>query len=60
MQVNFVTWCENFVERHGFRIVSGESTKTMETVPFHKMSTPRTLVKLPISRRAFQTTGLIP
>ena len=33
----------NFVERHSFRIVSGDYA---ETVPFHKMSTPRNQVKL--------------
>ena len=35
-----ISWCGNFVERHSFRIVSGESPKTMRKLSFHKISTP--------------------
>ena len=31
------SWCGNFVERHSFRRVSGESA---EAAPFHKITTP--------------------
>ena len=34
-----IFWCGNFVEKHGFHIISGES-------PFHKISTPGNKVKL--------------
>ena len=38
--IYLISWCANFVERHSFRIVSGDSPETVETVPFHKISTP--------------------
>ena len=34
-----LSWCENFVERHSFHIVSGD-------LPFHKISTTGNQAKL--------------
>ena len=41
-----ISWCKTFVERHPFRRISGHlSPNSMETVLFHKISTPGNQVK---------------
>ena len=38
ISADLISWCGNFVERHRFCIVSGESPKIMQKLPFHKIS----------------------
>ena len=46
-QFHLISSCENFLERRSFRIALGDSLRNyVETVPFHKISTPGNQVKL--------------
>ena len=43
---HLIFWYGNFVERHGFCIISGEWPEAMRKLPFHKICTTWNSVKL--------------